>query len=131
MLQPKTAHIIIFWIIKYALFYIFLTLLHNNFTLLDISELDTWKDWFYYLWIILFLPVSAILLFTFPIYKALNVSSRQLFVLIMLLVLIAEFFFYTWMASQSNMMYGIYNGIITLVLFSLLFFNRIKIILSG
>jgi hypothetical protein len=52
-----------------------------------------------------------------------RVKSMLYFLLIVSLILAGEYFLYTSLASQTNLMNGIYNGIIS-VFFLLLFFFK-------
>lgn len=123
MLKPSILNILIFWFVKYLAFYILLMFKNNNYTLIGLSELKSGEDWFYYLWIFLFLPIVCMLIFSAPMYFLFKVKSPIYLVLIIAVILIGEYLFYTWSASQSNLMNGVYNGTIS-VLFLLLFFYK-------
>lgn len=123
MLKPTTQKIILFWFVKYLVFYIFMMFRNNNYALIQIDELRSCEDIFYYLWIFLFFPIFCTILFSLPICYSFKVKHLAYFFIIIAFTLIAEYIFYTWAASQSDLINGLYNGIIS-VLFFLLFFKR-------
>ncbi|QMU65842.1 MAG: hypothetical protein GKR88_17195 [Flavobacteriaceae bacterium] len=86
------------------------------------------EDWFYYLWLILFLPIVSILVFSAPLYFSFKVSNERYFMLIIGAVLVAEYFAYTYLASQASLMNGVYNGITGILFLFLFFFQSIKLI---
>lgn len=123
MLKPTILNILLFWFVKYIAFYVLLMFKNNNYALLKVNEIKNGEDLFYYLWLFLFLPVVFMLILTAPVYFSFKVKSMVYFTLIIAAVLTAEYFAYTYLASPSDFMNGIYNGIIS-VLFLLLFFFR-------
>jgi hypothetical protein len=123
MLKPTILNILLFWFVKYIAFYVLLMFKNSNYTLLKVNEIKTGGDLFYYLWLFLFLPVVCMLVFSAPMYFSFKVKSLVYFALIIAAILIVEYLFYTWSASQANLMNGVYNGIIS-ILFLLLFFFR-------
>lgn len=100
----------------------------GNYALIEFSKLKTNEDWYYYLWIFLFLPVLCLLIFTAPMYFSFRIKNPVYFALIILAVVVVEYALYTWLASQADFTNGIYNGMLTLLVFLLFFFKRIKII---
>lgn len=126
MLKSTVLNIMIFWFVKYIAFYVLLMFKNDNYALLKVNEIKNGGDLFYYLWLFLFLPVVCMVIFSAPIYFSLKVKSLSYFALIVVVVLIAEYFFYTWSASQANLMNGVYNGIISLLFLLLFFFKAIS-----
>jgi hypothetical protein len=59
-------------------------------------------------------------------YFSFKVKNLIYFVLIIVAILIVEYLFYTWSASQANLMNGVYNGIISISFLLLFFFKHIK-----
>lgn len=123
MLKPTVLNILLFWLAKYIALYIFLMFKNGNYALLKVHELKNGEDLFYYLWLFLFLPVVCMIVFSAPMYLSFKVKKLIYYVLIMMVILLAEYFLYTWLASQANLMNGLYNGIISVV-FLLLFFRK-------
>jgi len=126
----KISNVIVYFFIKYFVFYILMMFKNKDYTLIDITSLKSGQDIFMYLWLFLFLPVVMIILFSVPIYFALKLGRLIILILILTGFLIAEYFVYTYFASQTNSMNGIYNGIISLILFLIFFFKRIIQIVS-
>src|SRR5687767_8450898 len=92
MLRPAFKNIILFFFLKYFLFYIFLMLKNNDYTFIQINQLQNDEDVFFYLWLFLFLPVLCTIIFSAPIYFALKLKSMFYFMLLISGVLIAEYF---------------------------------------
>jgi hypothetical protein len=125
MLKPNFKYIPLFFLIKYFLFYIFLMIKNNDYTLIQITSLKNSEDVFFYLWLFLFLPVSCTILFSAPIYFAFKVKHGIYFILLVTAFLMAEYFFYTYFASPLDLMNGVYNAIISLLFFVAFFFKYI------
>jgi hypothetical protein len=81
------------------------------------------EDVFYYLWLFLFLPVVCNILFSIPTYFAFKVKKGIYFMLVISVVLLAEYFLYTYNATPADLMNGVYNAIISLVVLLLFFFK--------
>jgi hypothetical protein len=123
MLKPRVPAILLFWLTKYVAFYILLMFKNKNYGLLKVYEIKNGEDLFYYLWLFLFLPVVCMIIFSAPVYFAFRMNRPIYFALITIVVLAAEYLFYTWSASQADLMNGIYNGLVSIA-FLLLFFYR-------
>lgn len=128
MLRPTFINTILFFFVKYLVFYILLMFKNNDYSLIQISSLKNSQDVFYYLWIFLFLPVLSAILFSIPIYFTLKVRSKVYFIILISAIWIGEYFLYTHFASQADLMNGVYNGIISLLLLYLFFFKQIGLL---
>ncbi len=128
MLKPKLINIVFYFFIKYILFYVFMMFRNKDFTFIQIKDLRNGEDLFLYLWMFLFLPVLCSFLFAAPIYYIFKVKSIIYFILLIGLVFTAEYFLYTHFASQLDLMNGVYNGIISLLLLLIFFFKPISLI---
>lgn len=128
MLKLSILNILLFWFVKYIAFYVFMMFKNNNFAFLKVNEIKTGEDLFYYLWLFLFLPVVSMLIFTAPVYFSFKVKSLVYFALVIAAVLIVEYFVYTYLASTSDFMNGVYNGIISVLFLLLFFFRHISVI---
>ena len=126
MFKLNFKNILAFILLKYLVFYIFLMFKNNDLRLLEVNDLNSVEDWFFYLWLILFMPILSILLFSLPLYLTLNVRNGIYFTFFLILILIAEFLLYTYFASPLNLLNGLYNGIITLLLLLVYFFKLIR-----
>jgi len=128
MLKSSVVNILLFWFVKYVVFYVFIMFKNSNYALLKVNEIKTGEDLFYYLSLFLFLPVVSTIVFTAPTYYLFKVKGMGLFLLIAALILVVEYFAYTWLASQANLMNGIYNGIITVLIFLLFFYKPMNLV---
>jgi hypothetical protein len=99
---------------------------NQDYSLIEIGSLKTSEDVFYYLFIFLFLPVGNVILFSVPLYFILKLKNVVYVLLLVLAIVIAEYFLYTYFASQENRMNGVYLGIINLLLLYLIFFRHIE-----
>lgn len=121
--------ILLFFFAKYFLLYVVLMLLSRNNSLLKITSLKNAEDWFYYIFLLMFLPVTSMVLFSGIVYLALKSKSIIKFILLISGVFLAEYFLYVFFTSQRHIdMNGVYNLIISALLFLLFFFQRIKVI---
>lgn len=131
MLKPKLINIVFYFFIKYILFYVFMMFRNHDFTFIQIRDLRNGADWFLYLWMFLFLPVLCSFLFVAPLYYIFKVKSIVYFILLTGLVFTAEYFLYTYFASQLDLMNGVYNGILSLLLLFVFFFKPISLIFTN
>lgn len=123
MLKPTVRNIVLFWLVKYFIFYVFLMFKNSNYSMLEVNKIQSSEDFFYYLWLFLFLPVVCAIIFSALLYFSFKVKRAVYNALLLLAVLIGEYVFYTWSASQSNMWNGMFNGTISMLVL-MLFFNR-------
>lgn len=96
---------------------------HINFKIYEIKSLS---DLFYYLIMFLSMPLLFTVFFLMPIYYAFRMKPL-IFVLVLGLIFTIEYFCYTYLASQTNQMNGIYNALISVFLFVFFFYNQIKL----
>jgi hypothetical protein len=118
--------ILIYLLLKYFMFYVFMMFKNSNYALIEIENLNSFGDLFYYLWIFLFLPIVCFILFYRPIYYSFSKRNLNIFLLINVGVLIAEYILYTYFASQSNLFNGMFNAIISLLCYLLIFRKEIR-----
>lgn len=128
MLKPSVLNILLFWVVKYILFYVLKMFKSSNYAVIGFRELKSNEDWFYYLWIFLFLPIACFLIFTAPLFFTFRIKNPIYFTLAILSLIIVEYLLYTWLASQASLINGVYNGILTVLVLLLFFFKRIKIV---
>jgi len=126
-MKPTFLNILLYLFVKYIVFYIFLMFKNADFKLLEVNNIKKGEDLFYYLWLILFLPLVQILIFSAPLYYSFKVKNPLYFLLIISIIFIAEYFIYVFFTSDKHVdMNGIYNGIIGALLLLLFFFKYIK-----
>lgn len=128
MIKPNYKNVLLFILMKYLLFYIFLMLKNENYTLIRINDLKTSDDWFYYLWIFLFMPCLVSIFFSAPIYFSFRIKKFPIFVFLIGVIFLAEYFLYTYFASQTDLINGVYNGVISVLLFVLFFYKHIALL---
>jgi hypothetical protein len=78
-----------------------------------------------YWWLILFLPAACFILFVLPLRFAFLLKGLALRILIPFAVFVAEYFFYTYMASQLDLYNGLYNGLLSILFFVVFFYRSI------
>jgi hypothetical protein len=101
MLNLKVFNIFLYFIIKQIIFFCVLMVLNNDFTLLKIvSNIKTGEGLFIYLWMILFFPIVEMILFSVPIYNAFKVNKFIIFLLIITIIMIIEYFLYVYFTTQ-------------------------------
>lgn len=121
MLKPKATNIFFFFLIKYLTFYLLLAFKNGNFLFLELSNMK----YFMYWWMLLFMPISCSLLFVLPIYSVFLLKNLLLRIIILFAVFVAEYFFYTYMASQLDLYNGLYSGILSIIFFILFFYRSV------
>lgn len=126
MMKPTILNILFFWIIKYLIFYVFLMFKNEDYSLLKIVEMKSANDLFYYFWVFLFLPILFMILLSIPLYFLFKIKRIIYFIIVLAMILVSEFFIYTLLASTSDLMNGIYNGIISVIFLFLFFFRTIN-----
>jgi len=122
----KKCHILkasIFFLVKYFVFYLLLMIKNENTYFLKIGNIKNGVDLFYYLWLLLSLPLISFLILFVPICFTLKVNRRGVFLFLILLILVAEYLVYTYLASSSNLMNGVINGVVSII-FLLVFFYK-------
>lgn len=127
MKNSKLPQIILYLFIRYIVFFVFLMFKDQNTKLIEFTSLKSAEDWFYHLWVVLFLPVLSVVLFTIPLYLAFRVKKPLGFITIVLAILVIDYFIYVFFTSDKHIdSNGIYNALISAVL--LFFFFRKSII---
>ena len=128
MFKPSFKNILLYVLFKYLLFYVFLMFKNNDLRLIQLRSLVNFQDWVYYFWTILFFPILNIILFSIPIYFLFRLKNIIQFLLALGVILILEYFVYVFFSSDKHIdMNGIYNGIISLVIFYFFFYKSIGI----
>ena|SRR5688572_6131869 len=130
MLRPNFKNVILFFVVKYFLFYIVMMLKNNDYTLIEFNQLKDVNAVVYYLWIFLSLPAISIALFSVPVYFILKIRRALYIVLLLIGIFVIEYYLYTYLASESDLKNGIYLEVISIILFFLFFFNHFRSILK-
>lgn len=127
MLKISFLNILLCLFAKYAVFFTILAFMNDRFKSLVVDTAQNNQGLFmnsihYILYILVFSLILS-LLFSAPIYFSFKVSNPIYFTLIIIGFLVAEYFIYTYLASQKELMNGLYNGVMSIV-FLLLFFYK-------
>jgi len=110
----KTA---LYFFIKYVLFYLILAFRNDDFYFFIPSNMTDF--WYWYL--LLSLPGLMFLLFCGPFIYIFRNSNRLLFILILIGYILIEYVLYTYLASTSSLSNGLYNALISLLVFIVIF----------
>ncbi len=129
-MKPNFKNIVLYIFIKYFLFYVFLMFKNHDFTLIRVDELKSVVDWQYYLWLFLALPTLSAILFSAPNYYSFKVRASWVLILLVGATFVIEYFLYTYLASPSDFVNGIYLEIIGTLLFLLFFYKPIQSIFN-
>ena len=97
---------------------------NDNYALIQISELKSFEDFFYYLWIFLFFPIFTFSILSLPIKIALEKPKKVAWPFF--IILIIEFVCYTYLASQTNYLNGFLNLLVSVFIFKLVFYREIS-----
>ena len=123
MLRPTLLNFFFFWLVKYGLLYIFLMIKNQDFALTRINSLNDAESYFYYLFLLLFMPFICMLIFSTPFYFSFKL--RNGICQIMILILVLEYFVYTYFASPSDKLNGIFGAAISLLVLISFFYKYI------
>lgn len=131
MLQPTIRHVVLYFLLKYALFYAGNIVYQGSYQWLDLSTLKTGQDVFYWLWIFGFLPVVSIVLFAVPLSLILRLSRPVLFSGALAAFVGVDYALYVFFNSEKALdAYGLYHEIIGLAVLTFLFHGRIRAIFT-
>jgi hypothetical protein len=128
MLNLKIINIFLYFVVKYIIFFCILMLLNNDFTLLNISNIKTGEGLFIYLWMVLFFPIIEMIFFSIPIYNAFKVNNFIIFLLIITITMIIEYFLYVYFTTQHLFdRDAMIKTCISLLLLVIFFYKRIPL----
>lgn len=114
----------VYFLLKYFLFYLIISLINQNFSVFRIDELKSFENVFFYTWILLFFPVISFLLFSIPIYYSFKLKSfyKYFFNSIFIILEFLVFVYFTSQKIEVNIDYVIFI-LIGVILFPILFSN--------
>ena len=128
MLNLKIINIFLYFVVKYIIFFCILMLLNNDFTLLNISNIKTGEGLFIYLWMVLFFPIIEMIFFSIPIYNAFKVNNFIIFLLIITITMLIEYFLYVYFTTQHLFdRDAMIKTCISLLLLVIFFYKRIPL----
>src|SRR5688500_6650376 len=107
MTHPTFLKICFCIFFKYISFFLFLMIKNGDYYFIN-HVIRNSSDLFYYLWILLSLPLITIIIFGFLFYYSFRVKNIFLFLFIILSLLVGEYFLYTYLASPLDLTNGVY-----------------------
>jgi hypothetical protein len=128
---PRFKHIAFYLFVKYSVFAVVLALLDNRFKSLVIDNADNnpsslfWGTFQYSFEVVAFILLMVLIL-TAPIYFSFKIKKALYFWIAQITIFISEYFIYTQLASTSDLKNGLYNVLISVLLFPLFFFKHIR-----
>lgn len=126
MLKPTFRNVLLFISVKYLIFYGFLMVKTADYKLLEIKNITKGHTLTYFIFVMLPVPLICMLLFSGPIYYAFRLKSTLLTLILFVAILLGEYFLYVYFTSNkhpdSN---GIYNAIVSMIVFSVMFFRYV------
>jgi hypothetical protein len=114
MIVRKTA---VYFSIKYVLLYLVLAFKNDNYYFFNPSNMT--EFWYWYL--LLSMPALMLLLFFGPFIYLFKTSNRAFFILILTAYFLLEYILYTCLASTTDLTNGLYNELIGIFLFLIIF----------
>jgi hypothetical protein len=129
-MKPTYLNITLCFLIKYIVFFSILAFFNSRFKSLVINNAQNTEGFtsniFYYILYILIFSVISSLIFSIPLFFIFKVKGVY-FLLLIGLFLIAEYFLYTYSASPSDLMNGVYNLGLSLLFLFVFFYKYIPI----
>lgn len=127
MLKPTFLNILFYILFKYLIVYLVFMIATNNYKIIQVSNVKNGADLFYYLWLLLFLPVVSMVLFSAPYYLLFRIKNKDIFIVAIVTILLVEYLFYVYFNSQKHIdMRGILMVLISSIVFYLMFFKKIN-----
>jgi hypothetical protein len=134
MFKVSFFNIVCYLFIKYTLFFFVLAFIGNRFRNAVINNAETSMELMKlslgYVLYILFYVVFLVLFFSIPLFFILKIEKKIYLVLSMIAFFYFEYFAYTYLFSPSDKMIGIYNLIIGIIVFVLIYYKSIIQILN-
>jgi len=129
MLKPKYLNVLLCFFIKYVVFFICLAFLNDRFKTIVIANSantpELLRNTMYYSVTVVFAILFFLPIFPTIIYFSFKVKNRILFPLLIITIILSEYYYYTYLASTSDYLNGIYNGFITILFVALFFYKAI------
>ncbi|RFM34458.1 hypothetical protein DXN04_14365 [Chitinophaga silvisoli] len=127
MATVKFRIVLLYFLLKYLILYILIMFIRQDYAFLRVDKLSSVGDWYYYMFMFLFLPIINMVLFSAVVYFSFRLKNFLTFVALIGLISVAEYLMYVFFTSQKYLdEYGVFNGIIGILLFLLLFHPQIK-----
>lgn len=127
MLKPNFLNILFYLFLKYFLAYIIFMVATKNYAILKLNNIKTVEDFFYYAWLILFIPILNAVLFSFPYYLSFKLKEGVLFFSSIAIILFFEYLLYVYFNSQKHIdTNGLVIVLISIIVFTMFFFKKIR-----
>lgn len=127
MLKPSLRNILLFLFVKFLIFMMYAMVTSGNYKLLQIQNVKTAQDLFYYLWLVLFFPTLSMIFFACPLYFSFRLKNVFLFAACVIALFLLEYVLYVYFTSTRHIdTKGVVNFLISVSLFILLFYQEIK-----
>lgn len=99
----------------------------KNYAILKLNNIKTVEDFFYYAWLILFIPILNAVLFSFPYYLSFKLKEGVLFFSSIAIILFFEYLLYVYFNSQKHIdTNGLVIVLISIIVFTMFFFKKIR-----
>lgn len=125
IMKPTFLNIVLIIFFKYALFYAYLMYKNRDYYFIE-PNIHSTSDLFYYLCMLLALPVMSVMIYSLPLYYAFKVKRFFYFIAIILICTAIESFLYVKLASTQDFMNGLVIGFIELLLIFIFFTNTMR-----
>ncbi len=129
MYKPTFPIILLCLFVKYIVFFFIIAFVNNRFKTLVIDKSVNGQELFvntlgYCIYALIFI-FFLMLIFSMPIFFAFKVKNIIYFSILLSVILVIEYFIYTYLASQLNPINGVCNVMISLVFLILFFYRQI------
>jgi|SRR5687768_8836034 len=126
MLSPSILNYILFWFLKYILFYLIMMFVNKDSTFVS-PGIRNIEDLTYYIIVFSGLPITMAVLLTLPIHFIFKSNTLLVYYGLIVFILFGEYVLYTLLASPSNYLNGLLNAVVTIGTFYLLFYKNINL----
>lgn len=132
MLKPRAFSVFFYLIIKYILFFTLLAFIGGRYRSMVIENSTNTRELVtntlsYSVYPVLYTVLGAAIFFA-PVYYSFKAKNLAYFIVVISIILVAEYFLYTYLASPSDPINGIYNGALSILLLLLFFYRKIGLI---
>jgi hypothetical protein len=131
MKRPTFQNIVLYLFVKYCVFFGMLALMENRFKKMVINNSENCQELFintfYYIVYVLVYTLFLVFVISGPIYLSFKTKYAIFFMPLIATILVGEYFLYTWSASQTDLINGVHNGIISVLFLFLFFYRRINL----
>ena len=129
MWKPSIFAVSSYLVTKYTIFFSLLAFRDDRFKSIVVDNSASGKEiiehtFFYCINVLVFIFFLSLIFFA-PIYFSFKQKNPIYLILFLILILVIEYFFYTYLASPSDLVNGAYNVIISILLLLVFFYRHI------